>query len=212
MALDLPNPVRAPHSATRMPPRPAPPPARRAVPKRPVLLAGLLGVLLVGCVLAVRSSGGGEVSPARPAAAGPAAANEPASGPAGFGVEVGDTTGCQTLAGSEPQLLCPMEGGVVEYLQVTDPAAAYRRVAGPEVAIAARGEAACASGRPEARAWARPEAPEVVAGRYVCRVFEDRAELWWTVDDANLLGHASRNDADLASLFGWWRTRSERTG
>jgi hypothetical protein len=134
---------------------------------------------------------------------------DPPASPAAFGVEVGDATGCQTLAGTEPQLLCPMPGGVVEYLQVADPGAAYRRVAGRDDEIAARGEAACASGHPEARAWARPEAPDTVAGRYLCRVFEDRAELWWTVDDAKLLGHASRRDADLASLFDWWRARSE---
>ena len=98
---------------------------------------------------------------------------------------------------------------MVEYTQVVNPTTAYRQVAGADDAVAARGDAACATGRPEERAWSRPVAPATTAGRYFCRVADGRAEIWWTVDDAGLLGHAFRRDDDLAALFSWWRARAE---
>jgi hypothetical protein len=132
--------------------------------------------------------------------------------PAAFGVDVGDTSGCQTLAGAEPSLLCPIDGGIVEYVQVRDALAEYRLVAGPDDGVAADGEPACADGRGEERAWATPDAPTAVAGRYLCRVVDGRAELWWTVYDDDVLAHASRRDGDLAALFTWWRAQESTRG
>jgi hypothetical protein len=34
--------------------------------------------------------------------------------------------------------------------------------------------------------------------------------MWWTVEDRGLLAHAIAADADLASLFAWWQSHSER--
>jgi hypothetical protein len=175
----------------------------------------VLGVFLVGlavaCGVAVRSAASDppSVPPMRASAAGATSTDAVAPRSTTFDAAVGDITGCQSLAGAEPQLLCPFPDGVVEYTQVADAATAYRRVAGADDAIAARGEAACATGRSEERAWARPDAPATEVGRYLCRVVGDRAEIWWTVDDAGLLGHAFRRDDDLAALFSWWRSGTE---
>jgi hypothetical protein len=139
-----------------------------------------------------------------------------------FAADVGDRVGCQTLSASEPQLLCPLPGGVVTYTQVGDRSAARRRVdrvadtdadTGTDTdtdtdAGAIDGDP-CATGRSGSRAWARPQAPQTAAGAYACRVHADLAEIWWTVDDARLVGHAIRHDGDLAALFSWWRAHSE---
>ena len=126
-----------------------------------------------------------------------------------FTATVGDTTGCQTLAAAAPQLLCPIPNGTVTYMQVTDLASRYRAAAGPDDRVAERGDAACARGHDDERAWSRPDTPAQVAGRYRCRVAPTRAEMWWTVDDAGVLAHATRADGDLAALFSWWRAHAE---
>jgi hypothetical protein len=210
MLPDRPGPVRIPAPEPALPARPAPPRVRRRWPKRPVLLAAFLVLLIAGCALAIGRGGG--TPPARDAA--PVASTAPstdarAATSEAFAFDIGDTTGCQTRSGVTPQLLCPLPDGTVEYLQVEDPEAAYRRIAGPDDATPSRGEAACARGHADERAWARPQAPAEVAGRYLCRLFEGRAEIWWTVDDSGLLGHAFRRDSDLAGLFTWWRARGE---
>ena len=86
---------------------------------------------------------------------------------------------------------------------------AIARSQAPATASPSAGEAACARGRDDERSWSRPDAPDRVAGRYRCQVAATRAEMWWTVDDAGVLAHATRTDGDLAALFSWWRARSE---
>jgi len=72
------------------------------------------------------------------------------------------------------------------------------------------GPPACARGAEDERAWSRPSTPAVSAGRYACRTERGRAEMWWTVDDRGLLAHAVAPYADLAALFAWWESHSER--
>ena len=69
---------------------------------------------------------------------------------------------------------------------------------------------ACARGGEDERSWSRPEAPSRAVGRYACRVEQGRAAMWWTVDDRGLLVHAIAGDGDLATLFAWWESHSER--
>ncbi len=72
-----------------------------------------------------------------------------------------------------------------------------------------RGVPACAAGTDDERSWADPASPTTSAGRYLCRVVDGRAEMWWSADAAGVIGHASRVDDDLAALFSWWRARTE---
>jgi hypothetical protein len=178
-------------------------------PRRRLLAGALVVVLAVACVLAIRTRD--TATPVR----GPAASHRSRSSsstaavPATFAAVIGDRTGCQGLAGTDPQLLCPIPEGVVEYTETASVEAAYRHIVGGDDGVGARGEAECANGRTEERAWARPSDPTHAAGRYVCRVVGARAEMWWTVDDAGVLGHAIRHDGDLAALFSWWRQSNE---
>jgi hypothetical protein len=102
----------------------------------------------------------------------------------------------------------PIPAGRVEYSQPGNVTEAYRAVAGPDDGVAARGDAACARGVPEERAWSQPEAPAVEAGRYLCRRVGARAEMWWIETATGVLAHAVREDGDLAALFTWWRGQS----
>jgi hypothetical protein len=99
----------------------------------------------------------------------------------------------------------PIPAGRVEYWQPGNVTEAYSAVAGPDDGIAARGDAACARGVPEERAWSQPNAPAVEAGRYLCRRVGARAEMWWIESATGVLAHAVREDGDLAALFTWWR-------
>jgi hypothetical protein len=186
---------------------------RRVVPARAVLLGGLLLVLAMGCGVAFRlrphSVGESAVPSARAVARASARPTTTTAAVRPFTAAVGDTTACQTLAAAEPQLLCPIPNGTVTYMQVTDLASRYRAVAGADDGVAERGVAACARGQQDERAWSRPAAPVEIAGRYRCRITSTRAEMWWTVDDAHVLAHATRADGDLAALFSWWRARAE---
>ncbi len=74
----------------------------------------------------------------------------------------------------------------------------------------APGEPACSLGGEEERAWSLPAQPRLGVGRYACRIEQGRAAMWWTVTDRGLLAHAIAADADLASLFAWWESHSER--
>ena len=127
-----------------------------------------------------------------------------------FAAVVGDTAGCQTLAGVEPQLLCPIPDGVVDVYPGGEPDEGV--LGGRRDRRRSRGARATRRARPgsptSARGHAR-ERPRSSAGRYFCRVEGARAEIWWTVDDVGLLGHAHRRDDDLVALFSWWRARSE---
>jgi hypothetical protein len=89
--------------------------------------------------------------------------------------------------------------------------AAYLEAIGTGHSIrAARGEVRCARGAPDERAWSRPARPSRVAGRFACRSENGRAAMWWTDTDRGVLAHAVAPDADLARLFAWWLSHSER--
>ena len=66
--------------------------------------------------------------------------------------------------------------GTVTYMQVTDLASRYRAAAGTDDRVAERGDAACARGHDDERAWSRPDTPTQVAGRYRCRVAPAHAD------------------------------------
>lgn len=122
------------------------------------------------------------------------------------------TRTCTTsgTAGSAVVLTCPPPAGMrlVRYeVHVTRDALErrYRMMAGEPGTTPERGAPACAKGEPDARSWSRAAAPRTVVGWYSCRISSGRAEMWWTDRDALVLGHAVRTDADLATLFEWWR-------
>jgi len=81
---------------------------------------------------------------------------------------------------------------------------------GPVSLAAGSGPPACARGAEDERAWSRPAAPARAVGRYACRIVAGRAAMWWTVDGPGLVAHATATDGDLASLFAWWESHSER--
>jgi hypothetical protein len=180
--------------------------ARR--PSRRVFAVGVLLVMLAaGAVLAGRRSSSSPVHTSSPNSP-PTTVARAEHGARRFDVAVGATTGCQALVGAEPQLTCPLPAGTVTYTQVDDAAARYRVVVGDAHPIR-HGDAACARGAADERAWSQPSAPTVIVGRYACLAAGGRAEMWWTVDDIGLVGHATRTDGDLAALFTWWRDRHE---
>jgi hypothetical protein len=157
------------------------------LPARTVLLGGLLLILAVGCAVAFRvrpgaGSASGSAAVASPPGRAPVTAQSTTtvSGVRPFTATVGDTTGCQPLAAVAPQLLCPIPDGTVTYMQVTDLASRYRAAAGTDDRVAERGDAACARGHDDERAWSFPT-PTQVAGRYRCRVALTHAEMWWTI-------------------------------
>jgi hypothetical protein len=190
------------------------PPADRPsrLPRGRSLALGLLLVLLAAATLLIATRGTHDTASAGP----PRARTSPTTRSESsitttvhaFDPVVGDTAGCQTLAATQPQLLCPLPGGTVTYMQVTDVHAAYRRHIG-DGSRDAPADGGCATGLAEERAWSRPAAPDVPAGRFACRVDATAAEMWWTVDDAHVLAHAVRRDGDLATLFSWWRAHDE---
>jgi hypothetical protein len=212
-----------------IPPRPPLDRSRRLSTGRRVALGGLLAALcaaVLAFALASRDSAPASNTKRVPnstsaATTAPPNSSRPKStGGAvrSFAADVGDRAGCQTLNASEPQLLCPLPGGVVTYTQVADVRAAHTRVDrvadpgpisdGPTGSPSAADDP-CATGRSSSRAWARPQTPQTSAGEYACRTDENVAEIWWTVDDARVFAHAVRHDGDLAELFSWWRTRNE---
>jgi hypothetical protein len=68
----------------------------------------------------------------------------------------------------------------------------------------------CVGGSAGERTWSRPAHPRRVVGRFACRVEHGRAAMWWTDADRGVLVHAVAPDDDLASLFAWWLSHSER--
>ena len=108
---------------------------------------------------------------------------------------------------------CSAAGVDIEYrtVRARDLGVRYRAAIGaPETRRVERGAPVCARGGEEDRAWSRPDAPRRVTGRYACRIERGRAAMWWTVDDRGLLVHAIASNGDLASLFAWWASHSER--
>ncbi len=102
----------------------------------------------------------------------------------------------------------PIPGGRVEYSQPGNATEAYRAVAGPDDGVAARGDAACARGVPEERAWSKPRARGRSRSLFVSPR-RQRAEMWWTETATGVLAHAVREDGDLAALFTWWRSQRD---
>jgi hypothetical protein len=121
---------------------------------------------------------------------------------------------CHDQDGSPSGARCSVAGIDVDYrmLRPDSVRAAYDTAIGSAAAVRGRAAAApaCVRGGEEERSWSRPARPGRIAGRYACRVEQGRAAMWWTVDDLGLLAHATAANADLASLFAWWASHSER--
>jgi hypothetical protein len=116
-----------------------------------------------------------------------------------------DAGACADTVGPVPAVQCDI-GGVhldARLLAVADAHRTYVSSSGARVAPR-QGPPACAQGRPDERAWSRPETPLVAAGRYRCRVEDGAAAIWWT-DEEGVVAHAVAGDHDLARLFVWWR-------
>jgi hypothetical protein len=94
----------------------------------------------------------------------------------------------------------------VWHLRLPEALARYRTESGATIA-ARSGAPACARGQPDERAWSRPESPQVVSGRYRCRMESGHAAMWW-IDEHGLLAHAVARNANLSALFAWWRAQS----
>jgi hypothetical protein len=116
---------------------------------------------------------------------------------------------CSDVVGAIPVLHCTLDIAEVEYRLVGTGAVAdaYRAAVGAVPDGDRRGPARCAAGHDEERAWSRPSAPKMPAGRYRCVIAQGRAEMWWTEEQRGLVVHARGNDADLARLFAWWQER-----
>jgi hypothetical protein len=116
-----------------------------------------------------------------------------------------DAGACADVVGAVPAVQCAI-GGVhldARLLAVADAHRTYVSSSGARIAPR-QGSPACAQGRPDERAWSRPETPFVVAGRYRCRIEDGAAAIWWT-DEQGIVAHAVAGDHDLARLFAWWR-------
>jgi hypothetical protein len=119
---------------------------------------------------------------------------------------------------SAAEVRCSIAGVEVSYrslpsssLRAAYLAALVPGLRGGSMALAAgSGPPKCALGSEDERSWSRPSAPRRAVGRYACRVEQGRAVMWWTVDDRGLLAHATASAGDLASLFAWWESHSER--
>ena len=106
---------------------------------------------------------------------------------------------------ASPEVSCVIDGVRVDARLVGPGALGEYTTAAGARPSPRRGPAACASGRPDERAWSRPAAPRRPVGRYRCRIEDGHAGLWW-IDDHGVVAHAIAADADLARLFAWWRT------
>jgi hypothetical protein len=97
------------------------------------------------------------------------------------------------------------------YLERSRLGSAYLRAIGTAAYSTHRsGGARCVEGTADERAWSRPARPRRAVGRFACRVENGRAAMWWTVADRGVLDHAVAPDDDLAALFAWWLSHSER--
>jgi hypothetical protein len=191
--------------------RPAPARAARARPsdrtrvKR--VAAGLLVAGLAVAWLVVGRQRSPEGRPAEAAAPGRAAVAPPVADTGALRALLADAKRCADVVGPEPKVQCEI-GDVHMDAQLLGIARAhdvYLVASGARVA-ARRGPPACARGRPDERAWSRPDAPEVAVGRYRCRIEDGRAAIWWT-DEHGVVAHAVGVDRDLSSLFRWWCVR-----
>jgi hypothetical protein len=171
---------------------PRPPEHRPRADRSRLLAAGAFAGLLAVASAFVVTRGGNAAPPARP--------ERPATEPA---------TSTATRPPARAATTHVIPSGVMETTRPGDLAAAYRRATGGPDEHAASGAPACERGEPDERAWSRPDAPGVVAGRYTCRFTDGgAAEMWWTDEGRGELAHATRRDGDLAALFAWWRAAS----
>jgi hypothetical protein len=183
---------------------------RRAQPTRAKpLVAGLLvAALAAGWLLVQRTStnGGGRlaVAPTTP----PSAADAPPPRPAdttALRALLADAGACADVVEAVPAVQCDIAGVHLEarLLAIADASRTYVSSSGARI-TSRQGPPACAQGRPDERAWSRPETPLAVAGRYRCRVEDGAAAIWWT-DEHGVVAHAVAGDHDLGHLFVWWR-------
>ena len=124
---------------------------------------------------------------------------------------------CHDPTVRELHVQCTLDGVQVDYRLVdagsTNPTsvnAVYVDAIGATTSRLGSGPPRCARGGDDERSWSRPSQPRRVAGRFACRREHGRAAMWWTVADRGVLAHAVGADADLASLFAWWLSHSER--
>jgi hypothetical protein len=111
-----------------------------------------------------------------------------------------------------PSVHCSFDGVEIDYrLIVAVPVGpVYLDAIGSTRRRSESGRPDCAHGAEDERSWSWPSQPRRVAGRFACRREHGRAAMWWTVADRGVLAHAVGADADLASLFAWWLSHSER--
>jgi hypothetical protein len=111
-----------------------------------------------------------------------------------------------------PHVHCSFDGVEIDY-RLIDPVPVepvYLDAIGSTTRRTESGRPGCAHGAEDERSWSWPSQPSRAAGRFACRREHGRAAMWWTVADRGVLAHAVRADADLASLFAWWLSHSER--
>lgn len=154
--------------------------------------AGLVAALALGWIATSRMGRAGEPPMAGVAATPPARCHDP------------------TLR--EPHVQCVLDGIEVDYrlIKAESVEPMYVDAIGSTTRRIGSGPPGCLDGDEDERSWSRPSQPRRVAGRFACRLEQGRAAMWWTVADRGLLAHAVGADADLASLFAWWLSHSER--
>jgi hypothetical protein len=170
----------------------------------------LVAALAAGWLLVQRTSTNGRrelavVAPTSPNAA-PAVPPTPADTTA-LRALLADAGACADLVEPVPAVQCDIDGVHLEarLVAIADARRTYLSSSGARIAPR-QGPPACARGRPDERAWSRPETPGAVAGRYRCRIEDGAAAIWWT-DEHGVVAHAVAGDHDLAGLFAWWRAR-----
>jgi hypothetical protein len=142
-----------------------------------------------------------------PAAAAPIA-------PAGVGTRatLAPAARCDGMMGRSSEMRCSVDGIAVDYrlLTAASLSAVYVDAIGATTSRSGAGPPQCATGGADERSWARLWQPHRVAGRFACRREQGRAAMWWTIADRGLLAHAVAPDGDVASLYEWWLSHSER--
>jgi hypothetical protein len=164
----------------------------------PIAAGVLIAVLAAAWFLTSRSSSPSE-APA------PSASTVPTFDLGPLTAMLGEPEGCDDASVSVPELKCEIEGVRVEARLVApaDVDSVYATATGASV-VAQDGQPACEHGKPDNRAWSRAAAPKVAVGRYLCRIEDGHAAMWWS-EEQGLVAHAVASDGDLARLFAWWR-------
>jgi hypothetical protein len=191
--------------------------SRRVGRARGSAAVALVAALAAGWLVTARMGHGG-AAPASASLPVAGSAEVQPHGPALTDLRERVPAGARCVAANGGSALhCVLDGIRVEYRSV--PAASVNAVyldslggdsLGGAASRAGSGRPACARGRLDERSWSRISQPQRVAGRYSCRLEKGRAAMLWTVADRGLLVHAVAPDGDLASLFAWWLSHSER--